>query len=108
MIEQKAVEPVGFVNRAAVNSAIIDRARGVGDTHTWSEKKTSFHSVPFYTSPQLREESRNKGWAVAKSLQAQVNILLPVVWAAADDDDEYGIGPKARKALEALAAHKET
>lgn len=52
MIEQKAVEPVGFVNRAAVNSAIIDRARGVGDTHTWSEKKTSFHSVPFYTSPQ--------------------------------------------------------
>lgn len=57
---------------------------------------------------QLREESRNKGWAVAKSLQAQVNILLPVVWAAADDDDEYGIGPKARKALEALAAHKET
>ena len=67
MIEQKAVEPVGFVNRAAVNSAIIDRARGVGDTHTWSEKKTSFHSVPFYTSPQLREEPRNKGWAVAKS-----------------------------------------
>lgn len=54
------------------------------------------------------EESRDKAWAVAKSLQAQVNILLPVVWAAADNDDEYGIGPKARKALEALAAHKET
>ena len=54
------------------------------------------------------EESRNKGWAVAKSLQAQVSILLPVVEVAADDDDEYGIGPKARKALEALAAHKET
>ncbi len=26
----------------------------------------------------------------------------------ADNDDEYGIGPKARKALDALAAHKET
>lgn len=57
---------------------------------------------------ELHEEARNKGWVVAKSLQTQVNILLPVVEAAADDDDEYGIGPMARKALETLAAHKET
>lgn len=54
------------------------------------------------------EDSRTKGWALAKSLQAQVDILLPVVRAAADGDDEYGIGPKARRALDALAAHRET
>lgn len=57
---------------------------------------------------QMREDSRAHGWALAKSLQAQVNILLPVVKNAADNDDEYGFGPDARKALEALAAHRET
>ncbi len=62
----------------------------------------------FLTYYEATQDSRAKGWALAKSLQTQVDILLPVVQNAADDDDEYGIGPSARKALEALAAHKET
>lgn len=56
----------------------------------------------------LVEAGRVKGWALAKSLQTQVDILLPVVKNVAADDDEYGFGPGARKALDALAAHKET
>lgn len=54
------------------------------------------------------QESQAKGWELAKSLQVQVNILKPVVENVAADDDEYGLGPDARKALEALTAHKET
>ena len=53
------------------------------------------------------EASQVKGWALAKSLQAQIDILLPVVKLAADNNNERGIGPTARKALDTLAAHKE-
>lgn len=53
------------------------------------------------------QESRDKGWELAKSLQTQVNLLLPVVEAAADSTQKGNIGPKARTALEALTAHKE-
>lgn len=52
------------------------------------------------------EYSRTKGWALAKSLQAQVDILLPVVESAATDDEEYGIGHSARGALDKLAEHR--
>lgn len=52
--------------------------------------------------------SRGKGWALAKSLQTQVNILLPVVEAEAASKDECESRRRARAALEALAAHRET
>jgi hypothetical protein len=51
------------------------------------------------------EDSRAKGWALAKSLQTQVDILLPVVQLAAAG---CAPGPEARKALEALERHRET
>jgi hypothetical protein len=45
-------EPSGWVNHANIASAVAERERGgSGDTHTWSESKTAYHTVPFYTTP---------------------------------------------------------
>lgn len=57
---------------------------------------------------QAMEDSRTKGWALAKSLQAQVDILKPVVeLAAAGNTDADRLQRLAVEALEALAAHRE-
>lgn len=55
------------------------------------------------------EASRTKGWALAKSLQAQVHILKPVVdMAAAGNTDSSDLQRLAIEALAALDAHRET
>ncbi|MEN9885758.1 MAG: hypothetical protein RL758_336, partial [Pseudomonadota bacterium] len=50
-------EPSGWVNHANIASAVAERERGgSGDTHTWSESKTAYHTVPFYTTPPAAPE----------------------------------------------------
>lgn len=58
---------------------------------------------------QAMEDSRTKGWALAKSLQKQVDILLPVVdMTAAGNTDPDELQRLAVEAFDALAAHRET
>ena len=54
-------EPVGWVNHANIASAVVERERGgSGDTHTWSESKTAYHTVPFYTTPQPQQAEKQE------------------------------------------------
>lgn len=42
-------EPVAWVNKANLASAVISRERGGPfDTHTWAEERTDYHDTPLY------------------------------------------------------------
>jgi hypothetical protein len=50
--ETEKQEPVAWVNYANLQSAAVTRNRGgQGDTHSWSETPTAYHSHPLYTTP---------------------------------------------------------
>jgi hypothetical protein len=54
--QAEPVEPVAWVNQANLDSARIARDRGgQGDTHTWSETRSSYHGVPLYAAPPQRK-----------------------------------------------------
>ena len=52
--EMEAGEPVGWANPFNLASASINR--GAGDTHTWAETKSAYHTVPLFTHPQPKAE----------------------------------------------------
>lgn len=55
--EQAEQEPVAWANGSNLSSAVINRQRsGQGDTHTWSETKTDYHSTPLYAAPVQQAE----------------------------------------------------
>ena len=54
--QAEKMEPAAWVNQANLISARITHDRGGhGDTHTWSETRSSFHGVPLYTEPPQRK-----------------------------------------------------
>jgi hypothetical protein len=56
-------EPVAWVNQSNIASAKAERERcGQGDTHTWSEKPTVYHSVPLYITPPPVAEPHKRTW----------------------------------------------
>lgn len=45
-------EPVAWVNTANLASAEVERGRGgQGDTHTWAERPTAYHTKALYARP---------------------------------------------------------
>jgi len=58
---------------------------------------------------EMREDSRLKGWALAKSLQTQVDILDKAIWKIATiENDIAHIVTTAQNALCELREHKES
>ena len=52
-----SVEPVAWVNGAALKSAAVSRERGGPyDLHTWSESRTTHHDTPLTAPPRSQRQ----------------------------------------------------